>query len=139
MTKKFHIQTTFRLFIILTLGIFLTPTQSYACGTHSAKAEKSCEESPCCKKEKSNKTEKKDCCKKSKSQTKQSEKKKDCEGKCGENSCHCPTFNFAFTLPFVAELTNNNFEIFGKKQKFYDKKAHLSSGFVSIWTPPNIS
>jgi hypothetical protein len=25
-----------------------------------------------------------------------------------------------------------------KKLKFYDKKAYLSDGFYSIWTPPNI-
>lgn len=127
MTKKFHI-----LLIVLTLGIFLTPRQTYACGTNSAKAEKSC-----CKKEKKATAEKKDCCKNHNSKKHQNDD--GCGGKCNHSSCQCPTFNFAFTLPFVAELTKNNFEFSSKKQKFYHNETYLSSGFLSIWTPPNIS
>ncbi len=126
MTKKFYI-----LLIMLTLGFLATPMQTYACGTNSEKAEKSC-----CKKEKTNKTEKKDCCKNHNSK----EHKNDdgCGGKCNHSSCSCPTFNFAFALPFVAEITNNNFAISSKKQKFFHNETYLSSGFLSIWTPPNI-
>ena len=49
MKKRLHI-----IIIILTLGFFLLPTLSYACGTKSEKA--------CCKNETSSKKEKKDCC-----------------------------------------------------------------------------
>ncbi|MBL0303766.1 MAG: hypothetical protein IPQ23_19045 [Cytophagaceae bacterium] len=49
MTKKFHI-----LLIILTLGIFATPTLTYACGTKSDQTEKSC-----CKKSETEKDSKK--------------------------------------------------------------------------------
>ncbi len=146
MTKQIYIRATFRraafrLLIMLTLGFLATPTQTYACGSNSEKVEKSCEESPCCKKVKTNKTEKKDCCKKHTSNKSHSDKHQNhdsCGGKCGHSSCHCPTFNFVFTLPFIAEITNNNFAISSKKQKFYHNETYLSSGFLSIWTPPNI-
>jgi hypothetical protein len=125
MIKKFHI-----LLIILTLGIFLTPSQTYACGTKSAKTEKSC-----CKKQK---TEKKKCC--SKDTTTNQKDQNGCDGNCGHSSCNCPTFCFSLAMPFFVELNNNNFGFDTQKQKFYDLETYLSSGFLSIWTPPpNIS
>ncbi len=127
MTKKFYI-----LLIILTLGIILTPSHTYACGTKSAKTEKSC-----CKKQKTEKTEKKKCCSKD---TPNNEKDQNgCDGKCGHSSCSCPTNCFSLAIPFFVELNTNNFGFDTQKQKFYDLETYLSSGFLSIWTPPNIS
>lgn len=123
MTKKFH-----KLLIILTLGFFATPTLTYACGTSSTKAENSC-----CKKEKEEKSNKKDCCKKHKS-------KKDigCDGKCNNSTCNCTTIPFAFNLPFTTTFNVKINIAESKKLKFYHNETYLSSGFYSIWTPPNI-
>lgn len=123
MTNKFHI-----LLIILTIGFFATPTLTYACGTNTNNTEKSC-----CKKDKSNKTEKKDCCKNHKSKN-----DGDCGGNCKHPSCSCPVVHYAFNLPFSTELKTKPFFAESKKLKFYDKETYLSSGFYSIWTPPNI-
>lgn len=126
MTKKFHI-----LLIILTLGFVATPTLTYACGTNSTKSEKSC-----CKKDKSDKGEKKDCCKKNKSKKDTSDD--GCDGKCNHKSCTCSTTHFAFNLPFSSEIKIKVFFDESKKLKFYENETYLSSGFYSIWTPPNI-
>jgi hypothetical protein len=145
MTKKIHIRAAYLSLIILALGFFATPTLTYACGT---KIEKSCckKGKCCCKKEVTNKAPKKSYCKKhisrhAEANELQSDNHKTddgCDGKCGDPSCNCPTFNFAIALPFIAEMTSNNFAISSKKQKFYDKETHLSSGFYYIWIPPNI-
>ena len=123
MTKKFHI-----LLIILTLGIFSTPMLTYACGTKSTKTEKSC-----CKKTKSSK---KDCCKKNKSHN--DKDNNECDGKCNNSNCSCPTVHFAFALPFYAEIKAKTYFAESKKTKLYYNENYLSDGYVSIWTPPNI-
>ena len=81
----------------MTLGIFATPTLTYACGKKSTKTEKSC-----CKKSKTEKSNKKECCKKSNS--KSDNENNGCDGKCNNSNCSCPTVHFAFALPFYAEL-----------------------------------
>lgn len=126
MTKKFHI-----LLIILTLGFFATPTLTYACGTKSMKTEKSC-----CKKIKTNKDNKKDCCKNHKS--KNDKDNNGCDGKCNNSNCSCPTTHFALALPFWTETRGKIYFAKSKKSKSDYNETYLSSGFVSIWTPPNI-
>jgi hypothetical protein len=126
MTKKFHI-----LLIILTLGFFATPTLTYACGTKSYKTKNSC-----CKKDKSDKTDKKDCCKNYKS--KNGKNDGDCGGKCNHKSCSCPTTNYAYSLPFWTEIKVKIYITESEKIKNYYNENYLSDGFVSIWTPPNI-
>ena len=124
MTKKFHI-----LLIILTLGLFATPTLTYACETKSTKTETSS-----CKKDKSDKTEKKDCCKNH--QSKNSKNEDGCGGKCKHLSCSCPVAHYAFNLPFSTELKTKTCFTESKKVKSYYNETYLSSGFYSIWTPP---
>ncbi|HRB86127.1 MAG TPA: hypothetical protein PLE27_05870 [Bacteroidia bacterium] len=122
MTKQIYI------LLIATLGFFLTPTLSYACGKSHTKTEKSC-----CDK-KSSQTEKKDCCKN------HSDNEKDndgCGGKCGHSSCHCPTVCFGCTLPFTSE-PKYNVLVVSKKQFFPYSDPYISSGFHSIWLPPKI-
>lgn len=126
MTKKFHI-----LLIVLTLGFFMTPTLTYACGNKSVKTEKSS-----CKKEKTDKSEKKDCCKNH--QSKNGKSDDSCNGKCKDTSCSCPTTNGSLALSLFAELNLKNSFAESKKLKFYIKEIFLSSGFYSIWTPPHI-
>lgn len=123
MKKRAHI-----IIIILTLGIYIVPTLSYACGT---KTEKSC-----CKKETSSKTEKKDCCKNKQSK----EQDNGCGGKCGHSNC---TNTTTVSLNFISfneiEFENNNFDFLTQNQNFNNPKTHISSGFSSLWLIPKIS
>ena len=124
MTKTFHI-----LIFIITLGFFLTPNVSFACGTTSEKS--------CCKKETSSKTENKYCCKKD-NHTK-NKKSDGCDGKCNHAACNCLPLNFNTTLPIITELKHKSFNYSTDKQKFYDVKTDISSGFYSLWLLPKIS
>ena len=121
MKKRLHI-----IIIILTLGLFLSPTSSYACGT---KTEKSC-----CKKETSSKTEKKDCC----SDKNSKDKDNSCGGKCGHSNCTTSSVNFSIIAFYEIQFNNNNFDFSSEKSKFYDFKTFLSSGFTSVWLLPKI-
>ena len=122
MKKQLHI-----LIIILTLGFFLSPTLSYACGT---KTEKSC-----CKKETTSKTEKKDCCKGKHSK----DEDKSCGGKCVHSNCKSSTsINFSLISFYEIEFKNNSFDFSAEKSKFYHSKTFISSGFTSIWLIPKI-
>ncbi|MBK7800964.1 MAG: hypothetical protein IPJ53_17880 [Saprospiraceae bacterium] len=125
MAKKFHI-----LLIILTLGIFATPTLTYACGKNQQKQKNLVAKNLKAKKQK------KECCKKSNSQN--DKENNGCDGKCNNSNCSCPTVHFAFALPFYAELKAKTNFTESKKTKLYYNENYLSDGFTSIWTPPNI-
>lgn len=114
-------------FLIL-IGFFLTPIQSYACGTESEKVETFCEKQLDSGVEKGNScdTEKGQC----------DEHGKDCGGNCGKSDCHCPSNSTNFTIPFFAQLGPT--KIILSKPKFYYQEAYYSTGFRSIWLPPKI-
>ncbi|WP_310559101.1 hypothetical protein [Flavobacterium sp.] len=123
MKKRVHI-----LLIILTLGFFLSPTLSYACGS---KTEKSC-----CKKETTSKTEKKDCCNGRDSK----DKDNSCGGKCGHSNCTSSTsINFSLISTFETDFNSPNCDFSSEKSKFYNSKTFISSGFSSVWLIPKIS
>ena len=123
MIKRIHI-----VIIILTLGFFLLPTLSHACGTKTGKS--------CCAKEKTSKIEKKDCCNSSNSK----DKDNGCEGKCGHPNCTSSTsINFSLISTFEIDFTIFNFNFLSEKQKFYNSKTFISSGFSSVWLIPKIS
>jgi hypothetical protein len=123
MKKRLHI-----LIIILSLGFFLAPTLSYACKT---KTEKSC-----CKKETPSKTAKKDCCNSKKTK----DKNNSCEGKCGHSNCtSSTTINLSLISTFEIHFNNTHFDFSSEKQKFYNSKTFISSGFSSVWLIPKIS
>lgn len=124
MSKKFYI-----LLIILTLGFFALPTMTYACGTNSVKPEK-LSYSP----KKNNQSIEKDCCKNHSS--KKSEK--GCSGKCKNKSCHCINSCYSFIYASVGLKNISKLFTDSSKQRFYHNESFLSSGFISIWTPPNI-
>ena len=122
MKKQLHI-----IIIILTLGFFMLPTLSYACGT---KTEKSC-----CKKEKTSKTEKKDCCKKKDSQ----DKDNSCGGRCGHSNCtSSSSVSFSIISSYEINFKNNSFNFSSEKSKFHHSKTFISSGFTTIWLIPKI-
>lgn len=122
MTRFFYIA------LLALIGFFLTPVQSYACGTESEKIETSCD------KQSDSDVGKENCC--------DTEKVlcgahgKDCDGKCGDSNCHCPSSSISFTIPFFAQLSQT--KIIVSKPKFYYQEAYYSSGFLSIWLPPKI-
>ena len=116
------------IFIILT-GFFLTPVQSYACGTESDKTETSCN------KQSDSEVDNKETCNNVKEHC--GKHGKDCDGKCGNPNCHCPTNGINFTIPFFAQLSL--VKVIFIKPNFYYQETHYSSGILSIWLPPKIS
>lgn len=123
MIKQLHI-----VIIMLTLGLFLMPTLSYACGSNTEKS--------CCTKEKTYKAEKKDCCSGSNSK----DKDNSCGGKCGHPNCtNSTSINFSLISTFEIDFTIFNFNFSSEKQKFYNSKTFISSGFSSVWLIPKIS
>lgn len=123
MTKSIYI------LLIAIFGFALIPSEATAC---VVKTEKSC-----CKKDKVNQSEEKGCCEKSEIHS--SNDNTDCSGKCGEKSCLPSTFHFSVLTAIYQENDYKLFNSTAQKQKFSSIKTDLSSGFYSIWTPPNIS
>ena len=124
MTKKFHI-----VLILVTLGFFLIPSATYACGTNSIKTEKSCCNS-------TSKGDKKSCCKNY--EQKSNNHEKGCGGKCGHSNCTISSvhFNVAF---FEIKFNNTSLYSLEKIQNYFNSEANLSSGFSSLWLIPKIS
>jgi hypothetical protein len=118
--------------ILLCLGVFLTPSISYACAKKTDKTEQKS-----CSKEKSEKSHHKDSCKDK--SCKKCKDGHDCGGSCKHSSCRCSTSSssVSFPIPLDLKVTNPFAEI--KKQKFGFKEAYYSSGYSSIWQPPKIS
>jgi hypothetical protein len=114
-------KTKLHLLLFLFLGAFLMPTTSFACGTT-------------CKKEKMEKEIMKDHCKKDKS----SEKQDGCGGKCKNQTCQTSASNFNLLLPNAFDFKINYCDFVNKKESFSFYESCISSGFFSIWTPPNI-
>jgi len=121
MKKQLHIFILF-----LTLGFFLLPAMTYACGTKSEKE--------CCKKEASSKSEKKECNQDNHSK----DNNNTCGGKCGHSNCTTSSVNFSILSFFEMDLKDNNFDFSLEKSKFHDSKTFISSGFTSVWLPPKI-
>ena len=112
--------------LIAVFGFALIPNLATAC---SVKTEKSC-----CKTEKTNSVEK-DCCKKS---DVHSNKKTDCSGKCGGDSCLPSASHVSVLSAIYPENTYAIFNFAAEKQSFAIVTAEPTSGFYSIWTPPNL-
>ncbi len=121
MKNRLHI-----LFLMITLGFFMAPTFSYACGT---KVEKGC-----CKKEVPSKIKKKDCCKNKSSK----DQDNGCEGKCGHSNCTSSSVTLSVVLPNKIEFTNNNFDFSNERKVFYQSESFIAAGFTSIWLIPKI-
>lgn len=112
---------------MLTIGFFLAPTYSYACGTKVDK--------DCCRKEVPSKTEKKQCC------NDKSSKDQDngCEGKCGHSNCTTSSVTLSVILLNEIQFTNNNFDFSNERNVFYHAESFITAGFTSIWLIPKIS
>ena len=121
MTKKVFI------LLFFTLVVILIPSVALACGGGSDKC--------CAKSESCEKSDTKDCCKKNNHRSKN---KKGCGGKCGSNSCHCPSSNFGLALPVFLDASCTTFIFSTEKVKFYYIKTFPTSGFCALWLPPKI-
>ena len=107
--------------LLFLLGLFLMHVASFACGSTS-----------CCKKEQA--AVSKSCCKKEIT----SKKNSGCNKKCKHPSCRCTISIFNLTLPNSPEIPINHFDFSAIQPKFFFVGANLSSGFYTIWSPPNI-
>jgi len=137
--KKYHF------ILLLLLGIFFMPSNSYACGGCSEK------ETP--KKEISSKKDKDNCCNtdidhsKSKNHDNccdndshsKTKNHNGCGGKCGHSKCVCPSAINGFTVSSELILRNNSFDFSFEKQKFSNTETAISSGFYFLWLIPKIS
>ena len=108
-------------------GFLIMPSHTLACNIKNEKT--------CCKKEIASKNLK-DCCKK---QNQNNKNTSGCNGKCGHLNCTNTLISYGIFAPFVIELKQIFFPIFLKKEKFYDFKTAISSGFKTIWLPPVIA
>lgn len=110
---------------LLTLGLLLGPTQSFA---HSAKTDMTC-----CKKESSD--SEKSCCKEKSSK----ETKHNCDSNCSGTSCACPVYcGFSPILTFQ-EVNQSFFDFSDRTQNFFYSEIDIFSDFRSIWLPPKLS
>ncbi|OCB72408.1 hypothetical protein [Flavobacterium glycines] len=115
----------FYIILIVLLGFFLMPGNTYACGSGSGKHS--------CKMVMSSKSKMQDCCsKKSKS------KNKGCTGKCGQSMCSVSPVNIGITAPMQYEMLKPLFSIIEKKQNFSNAISVVSDGYTSLWLIPKI-
>jgi len=114
--------------LLTLIGFLLTPTDIYACGSKSENIENNCT------KQSDTEAEKKECCDTEKEQC--NKHGKDCDGKCGNSNCHCPSNHTNFTIPFLIKFSG--IKLIPNKPNFYYQDSFYSSGFISIWLPPKI-
>lgn len=127
MTKKAHI-----LFLFLTLGFFLMPSVTYACGKSSEKT--SCEKKVISTKADSDSCQK-ECCKKDSSSNKDQH---GCNGKCDHSGCTTSGLQFSVISEIEFDFNTNTFNFPLEKPVSYYTETPLSDGFTSIWQPPKI-
>lgn len=122
MTRFFYI-TFFTL-----IGFIMLPTVTYACSSTSNETEINSNNSN------NASLQKNDSCNKEIGQC--GNHGKNCDGKCSNPICHCPTSCTNFTIPFLAQFSQ--VKLILSKPNFYYQETYYSSGFLSIWLPPKI-
>lgn len=122
----------FYIILIVTLGLFLVPTATFACGNRS-------EKDSCSKETSKTHKDNKDCCSEEGGHSKK-ENHDGCGHKCGHASCGCASIcNGGITFLNQLEFKNITFSFFSKKQRFHNSETSILSGFYSIWLIPKIS
>lgn len=109
--------------LILTLGVFLNPSHSYACNGHNKEIAAK-EENSCSKK----------CCEKKNAK----EEKHNCDGKCRHSGCSSSILQFVILTSNSFDLQNDVFNFALKNKIAYYSNSNISSGFTSIWLKPKI-
>ena len=113
--------------LIIMLGSFFAPNNVHVCGGESVAK-------TCCDKEKSQPTEKK-CYKKLEAEK---TTKKDCNGKCNHQNCNISSVQSFVIVPDIFKIKYDFNLASTKRNKFFDLKSDISSGFNFIWIPPAI-
>ncbi|MEH6681828.1 MAG: hypothetical protein V7724_14860 [Sediminicola sp.] len=111
--------------LLVLLGLFLSPMDTYACGPHSNSEPKGMEEHKA-------DADTEACCKNGPSE----HNDKGCDGKCENPSCHCPTNYFNPILPLNGPLLQDR--SFASHSTIYYKETLYAAGFLSVWLPPKI-
>ncbi|KVV15684.1 hypothetical protein ACRASX_09865 [Flavobacterium sp. TMP13] len=120
MTKNIYI------LLILTFGLILGPTQSFA---HKSKVVMDC-----CQKESTDSG--KSCC----SEKQSKETNHNCDSSCSGASCACPVVYSGFTMVFNFQEENKSlFDFPETTANYYYTEIGASSDFHSIWLPPKLS
>lgn len=127
LNKRFYL-----FFLLIAFGFFLSPKDTYGCGTRSIKSQKTC-----CAKEKYSNKVKKSCCKKNNENDKN--EKDGCGGNCCHRSCSCPTVQISFIIPNNTFIKNKSNYFKFKKHPFAQKNILLTTGYYTIWIPPKIA
>ncbi|WP_233430788.1 hypothetical protein [Flavobacterium tructae] len=127
MTGKIYI-----VFLIMTFGFLLMPSEGYACGKTNAKS--SCEKKAVSKHETAD-TSQKNCCKKDNG-SKNDEH--GCNRKCDHSGCTPSGLQFSLMTKNEFEFEKNLFNFSPEKTIPYYKNISISDGFTSIWSPPKI-
>ncbi len=119
----------FRIILIVMLGLFLMPRDTFAC-------EKIVVNHSCTKE--TSQSDKDDCCSKT---NHSGDKNHDgCGGKCGHSMCGCASIcNGGIAFVNQLEFKNITLSFFSEKQKFYNSETSILTGFYSIWLIPKIS
>ena len=115
--------------IIVLLGFFLMPSNTYACGKES-------KDHTCKMEVTANGTKKMSCC-----DGKKSSNEKGCNGKCGDSKCGCSSAcsSVSFNLISNNVSINNIFDFSTSLRiKFSYVTPSISNGFSSIWLIPKI-
>lgn len=118
------------LLLIFMLGFIAKPFEVYACGTDSKKLESNVNKGCCSKKSKY-------CCAES-SKKEENKKEKDCEGKCSKISCRVQVNNYVPNASICMQLIKESKAFDIQTNNFQYQEITISTGFFSIWSPPNI-
>lgn len=113
---------------LLLLGLFLMPSDAFACGS-KIENQRSTTEMP------SNKC-KKDCC--DANSHRKNKKQHSCNGNCKNSKCICTTSCGIFLAFIETALKTNSYDFYNKNQKFNNPGTFISSGFFSLWLKPKI-
>lgn len=114
------------LLFFIFFGFILKPSDIYACNFQSEEIEitrnlsgkTSLPKNDCCENEPCGKSE------------------KDCDGKCKNSACQCPTNCINCIVSLVAQISYGKVVL--SNSIFYYKETFYSSKFFSVWLPPKI-
>lgn len=132
MKKNFYV------LLILLSGTFLFPETISACEKMPEESAEACKMDNAQDSEKTTSCDR-DCCKKDNAKA-TSEQPHECDKDCNcQGNCHQVLTHFNFALSTITADLSCKVDFFLRKDNFYSSKTQPTSGFCSIWIPPNIN
>ena len=120
----------FRLIILLTLGLLFSPSQIFACGSKHYSAQQSFHSAISCQG---------DCCMGRTACSDNHKRDKQCSGKCGHSSCHCPSISgIGFALLPIEVYSLMFTDYISETLKFGYIETFFNSAVDSLRLPPKI-